>query len=147
MTTSCTRLVRYALLPCFLLLAGFTLRAETNPRFYAVEVSATVQAAPAQIILQWAADPYATGYTIFRKAPAAASWTQVASLAGSINTWSDANVVNGGSYEYAITKTTSLGYKGTGYILAGINAPMIENRGKLMLIVDAAEGDSSLGRW
>ena len=136
MIKSCARVVRHALLPCFLLLAGFSVRAETNPRFYAVEVSATVQPAPAQITLQWSADPYATGYTIFRKAPATTSWTQLTTLAGSINSWSDANVANGGSYEYAITKTTSLGYKGTGYVLAGINAPMVENRGKLVLIVD-----------
>jgi hypothetical protein len=136
MITTCTRGVLRALLPCFLLLAGFPLRAETNPRYYAVEVSATVQTAPAQITLQWAADPYATSYTISRKTPAATAWTQLTSLGGSINSWSDPNVANGGSYEYAITKSTSLGYKGTGYILAGINAPMIENRGKLVLIVD-----------
>ena len=73
MTQTCSRLVRCALLPCFLLLAGFTLRAETNPRFYAVEVSAIVQAAPAQITLQWAADPYATGYIVSRKAAGATS--------------------------------------------------------------------------
>ena len=136
MIKACTRLLRCALLPCLLLLGGFTLRAENNPRVYAVEVSATVQAAPAQITLQWAGDPYATGYTIFRKAPAAPNWTQISSVAGSVNTWSDANVVNGSSYEYAITKSTSAGYSGTGYILAGINAPMAENRGKLVLIVD-----------
>ncbi len=130
-------ILRGALVPCLLLCGlGMSARAETNPRFYAVEVSATVQAAPAQIRLSWALDANATGYTIYRKAPTATSWTQFATLAGSAASWSDQNVVNGGSYEYAIIRTTSLGYQGTGYILAGINAPITENRGKMILVVD-----------
>ncbi|MGZ8920163.1 MAG: fibronectin type III domain-containing protein, partial [Limisphaerales bacterium] len=130
------RLLECALLPCLLFLAGLSTQAETNPRLYAVEVSATVQAAPAQIRLQWPADANATGYNIYRKAPTAASWTHLTSVAGLTTTWADGNVANGSSYEYAITKSTSLGYQGTGYILTGINAPMTENRGKMVLIVD-----------
>ena len=134
----CTSLLRGVVVPCLLIatLASQAARAETNPRFYAVEVSATVQAAPPQINLRWTADANATGYTIYRKAPSATSWSPITSLSGSATTWSDQNVVNGGSYEYAITKNTTLGYPGTGYILAGINAPMTENRGKIILIVD-----------
>ena len=139
MTNICTSLLRAVFIPCLLLfghLSVLNLHAETNPRFYAVEVSATVQAAPAQINLKWAADSNATGYTIFRKAPGATVWNQITTLAGSTTAWTDPNVSNGGSYEYAITKSTTLGYQGSGYILAGINAPMTENRGKMILIVD-----------
>lgn len=136
----CTNLLRHAL-PCLLLLSGLATsvrqnQAETNPRSYAVEVSAAVQAAPARITLRWSGDANATGYNIYRKAPSATSWTHLAGVAGSATTWSDGNVSNGGSYEYAITKSTTLGYQGTGYILAGINTPMIENRGKMVLVVD-----------
>jgi hypothetical protein len=139
MNRFCISWLRSALVPCLLILTSLstlTTRAETNPRYYAVEVSATVQAAPAQINLRWSTDASATGYNIYRKAPNATSWTLLTSLGGSATSWSDQNVANGGSYEYAITKNTSAGYQGTGYILAGINAPMIENRGKMVLIVD-----------
>jgi len=130
-------LLRTALIPCVLTSLGLSARAETNPKYYAVEVSATVQAAPPQITLKWAPDSNATGYTVSRKAPTATSWTQVTTLAGSATAWPDVSVSNGGSYEYQVTKSTSLGYQGAGYVLAGINAPMIENRGKVVLVVDS----------
>ena len=129
-----------ALFPCLLFVFGLASAqsmAETNPRFYAVEVSATIQAAPPQINLEWSDDNSASSYNIYRKAPSATSWTLVTSLPGSGTSWSDQNVSTGASYEYAITKSTSAGYQGTGYVLAGINAPMTENRGKLVLIVDS----------
>jgi hypothetical protein len=134
-----TSLLKAAFIPCLLLfgqLSDVNSHAETDPRLYAVEVSATVQAAPAQINLKWAADSNATSYTIYRKALSATAWTQLTTLAGAATTWSDQNVSNGSSYEYAITKSTAIGYQGTGYILAGINAAMTENRGKMILIVD-----------
>src|SRR5687767_11460877 len=136
MIKNCSSWLRTSLIPCVVLFTSLIARGETNPKFYAVEVSATVYAAPAQIHLRWSADPNATGYTIYKKAPAATAWTQVATLAASANTWSDANVASGSSYEYALTKSTSFGYQGTGYALVGINAPMVENRGKMILIVD-----------
>src|SRR5687768_2148101 len=136
MTNFCTRLLRSALIPCFLVFGGLAARAETNPRFYAVEVSATVQAAPAQIALKWTSDSSATGYNVYRKSPTATSWTHITSLGGSATSWTDGNVASGNSYEYGVTKSTTLDYYGTGYVLAGINAPMTENRGKMVLIVD-----------
>jgi hypothetical protein len=128
--------LRSVFIPCVLSIFTLASRAEINPKYYAVEVSASVQAAPPQINLKWAPDGNSTGYTIYRKAPNASSWSQITTLAGNATTWADLNVANGGSYEYAVMKNTSAGYQGTGYMLAGINAPMMENRGKLVLIVD-----------
>ena len=136
MTNLCTRLLRAAIIHCLLLVGALSTKSEINPRFYAVEVSATVQATPARVTLRWSGDANATGYTIYRKSPSAVAWTQLTSLAGSATTWSDANVADRSSYEYAVTKSTSLGYQGTGYVLAGINAPLTENRGKIILIID-----------
>ena len=140
MKKSCTSLLRTALLPCLLFFCGLAssvpTRGETNPRFYAVEVSATVQTVPAQVTLKWTADSNASGYSIYRKTPSGTSWNFVTSLGGTAATWTDGNVASGNSYEYAVTKSTSVGYQGTGYVLAGINAPMTENRGKMILIVD-----------
>ena len=90
----CTRVLRSTLVPCLILLGVLGAHAETNPRYYAVVVSATVQAAPALITLCCAADASATGYNIYRKAPSATSWTHLTSLAGSATTWIDANVAS-----------------------------------------------------
>ncbi len=107
-----------------------------DPRSYAVELKASVQAAPPQITLTWTPDTNATGYSIYRKAPTAGNWIPVTSVSAATLTWTDVAVANGGSYEYAVVKTTSAGYSGTGYLLAGINVPVVESRGKIILIVD-----------
>ncbi len=125
----------YTLVFSFLLL-GASAFADTDPRYYAVEVSASVQSSPARINLVWPADSNATGYTVGRKAFEATSWTTIATLAGNATSYADSNVSSGAAYEYQISKTTSIGYRGYGYIYAGINAPLIENRGKLVLVVD-----------
>ncbi|MDB6040976.1 MAG: hypothetical protein JWM99_4817, partial [Verrucomicrobiales bacterium] len=110
--------------------------AETDPKFYAIQASAIVQAAPAQITLSWPADPNATGYTISRKAPGTATWGTPINLPGTVLAYTDSAVVANASYEYSITSSTTPGYRATGYVLAGIDAPLIENRGKVILIVD-----------
>jgi fibronectin type 3 domain-containing protein len=134
------------------ILSGFLCqqtRAETDPKFYAVEVSANIQITPAQITLVWPADPRATSYKIYRKSLSASSWTPVTSLQGNATSFADNSVSVGSAYEYQITKSTSYGYQGFGYIFAGIKAPLIENRGKLVLIVEntyAAELAPELSR-
>jgi hypothetical protein len=44
------------------------------------------------------------------------------------------------AYEYRIIKHATYGYTGYGYICAGIHAPLIDHRGKLILIVAADTG-------
>ena len=104
---------------------------------YSVQVSATVQAAPAQITLRWPQDQYMlpNSYTVYRKAPGDTSWGKGVNLAGSATSYTDSNVTVGTAYEYQVVKTTSQ-YTGYGYILSGINVPMTESRGKLLLVVD-----------
>lgn len=109
-------------------------RAETDPKFYAVMVSAQVQESPAQIRLGWGSDPNATSYSISRRN--GGSWSSVGNAAGNATGWTDGNVSAGVAYEYRVIKSTSTGYSGTGYLYAGINAPLIENRGKVILLVD-----------
>lgn len=109
--------------------------AEIDPKYYAVEVSANVQSSPAQVQLVWPGDGSATGYTVSRKSPNATAWTQIATLPGTAASYTDTGSV-GGSFEYRLQKNTSAGYTGYGYILAGIQAPLLENRGKVVLVVD-----------
>jgi hypothetical protein len=60
-------------------------------------------------------------------------------LPGTATNFVDANVTVGTAYEYQIFKTNSASlYSGYGYIMAGLEAPMIENRGKVILVVDGS---------
>jgi hypothetical protein len=111
---------------------------------YSVEISATVQVSPPQITLHWENDDIygVTNFTIYRKAKDATSWNFLTSLNGSTFSWTDPNVSVGSTYEYQIFKGAS-GHVGYGYIYSGINASLIENRGKLVLMV-ATNGLDSL---
>jgi len=105
---------------------------------YAVQVSASVQSSPPQIALTWADDILwdpVNSYTVYRKALNGTSWGTGTVLPGSALGYTDTNVVNGGTYEYQIVRKTTY-YNGYGYIYAGINAPLVEFRGKLILVVD-----------
>jgi hypothetical protein len=103
---------------------------------YSVEISATVQASPPQITLHWENDDIygVTNFTIYRKAKNATSWNLLTRVDGSTFSWTDPNVSVGSTYEYQMVKiaTNHVGY---GYIYSGIDASLIENRGKLLLIV------------
>src|SRR6266850_1676693 len=112
---------------------------------YTVQISAVVQVSPPQITLHWQPDDFgANSYRIFRKSPSANSWgSPLATLPGSVSSYTDSGVAVGSTYEYQIIKAATLGYTGYGYIYSGINASLIEDRGKLILIV-ATEATSSL---
>lgn len=127
---------------------------------HAVQASAVVQGgkssvllgSSAQITLNWPQDTFAIpkSYTISRKSPGATSWGTVAVLPGTTTSFTDNNVLDGSPYEYEIFKTNSTyAYSGFGYIWAGANLPLVENRGQLVLIVDntyAADLAPELGR-
>jgi hypothetical protein len=110
---------------------------------YTVEINATVQTSPPQITLHWQNDDIygVTNFTIYRKAKAATSWNFLTNLNGSTFTWTDPNVSIGSTYEYQVFKGAA-GHVGYGYIYSGINASLIENRGKLLLMVTTNGLDS-----
>ncbi|MFN7142006.1 MAG: fibronectin type III domain-containing protein, partial [Limisphaerales bacterium] len=107
-----------------------------DPKFYAVQVSATVQESPARITLNWTGDSNATGYIVSRKAPNATAWTQVASLPANATSYADNNVTVGTIYEYQVERPTSSRYRGFGYVTAAIKAPLVDQRGKVLFIVE-----------
>src|SRR5215208_6231600 len=104
---------------------------------YAVEVAASVQGSPPGITLSWRDDFYGVNsFTIFRKSRDSTSWgTPLANLPGSSLSYTDTNVTVGVPYEYQIVKHATLGYTGYGYIYSGIEVPLTEARGKLLLII------------
>ena len=114
---------------------------------YAVQVSATVATNPAWVALSWAADAQATSYTVYRRSPGVVSWGSLTNLGGSASGCVDSNVTLGGVYEYRIDKSASAGgtaFTGVGYAYVGIQAPLVDSRGKIVLLVDAVLA-SSLG--
>jgi hypothetical protein len=104
---------------------------------YAVQLSAAVQASPAQVTLSWPQDSSGTpnSYTVYRKAPGATSWGSGTTLPGSATSFVDGSVALGTTYEYAVVKNAG-GYNGYGYIQSGINVPLLDSRGKVLLIVE-----------
>ena len=102
---------------------------------YAVRVSATVQTNPAQISLSWPANAGSTGYLVYRKSRDAKVWGTGLPLPSSASNYVDLNVVAGSSYEYRISKSAT-NYSGEGYVYAGIAVPLVESRGKVVLLVD-----------
>ncbi|HTL58936.1 MAG TPA: hypothetical protein VL361_24830 [Candidatus Limnocylindrales bacterium] len=105
---------------------------------YAVQINATVQTNPAQITLHWEPDELgANSYTIYRKLKDETSWGAPTVLSGAISNYTDSEVSYGAAYEYQIIKRATLGYTGYGYIYAGIDAPLIDHRGTVVLIVAA----------
>ena len=87
-------------------------------------------------------------YTIYRKAPSDTNWGAGINLPGTTTSYVDKNVTVGTAYEYQIVKTTSL-YTGYGYLYSGINVPLTDYRGKLLLVVDntyAAQLTNELAR-
>lgn len=118
-------------------LASQTSHAVEGTWEYAVQASATAQTSPPQIRLTWPQDSVSpvSSYTVYRKALDGTSWGTGTMLPGSTTNYVDSNVTVGSAYEYQIVKVTS-SYNGYGYVYAGINVPVIEARGKLVLLVD-----------
>src|SRR5258706_1518759 len=146
------------MIPVCLLLLSSLQRARVDADWvYAVEMSAQVQLSPPRISLNWEFDSYdPDSYTIYRKSRDATHWGQpLATLDGSATNFTDTNVVVGATYEYQIVKVNNslsqpqYDYTGYGYLYTGINAPLTESRGKLLLVVatnSTATLSNELGR-
>jgi hypothetical protein len=108
-----------------------------------VLVSAEVRKSPPQIELRWPADPKATGYTVYRKKPSATEWgAERATLEATQTRYADTEVDVGVLYEYKVLKSAQAQektFKGTGYLTAAIELPLMERRGKVVLLVDSTQ--------
>ena len=109
-----------------------------TPMDRAVQLSATIQRSPPAIQLNWLPNADAISYTVSRKAPDSGTWGGGIPLSAAIRTYLDESVVPGLEYEYRVVKETSL-FPGYGFICAGIDTPLVDYRGKLILIVDESQ--------
>jgi hypothetical protein len=126
----------YLLLSCILF--GISALFAQNPIDYSIRVSAIIQKSPAQILLHWPKDLNVANYFIYKRLKGGASFgSPIATLINTDTSYTDNNVTVGVNYEYQLVKTiTKIAYYGFGYISAGIEVPVTENRGKLILLFD-----------
>ncbi|MFT3886245.1 MAG: thrombospondin type 3 repeat-containing protein [Flavobacteriales bacterium] len=102
-----------------------------------VLASCVVQSSPPRITINWSGWNNVTGYQIFRKVKGGTNWgSAVATLDASALSWTDNNVTVGTNYEYRILRTTQNLGNGYCYINSGIEVPLVEARGKIILLVD-----------
>lgn len=104
----------------------------------AVEINATVQESPPRIDLVWNSSSFPIiEQKIYRRLDDQSPWSLLATLADSATTFTDSSVSLGKAYEYWIYRVFSdLPSTACGYIRAGIRAPLVADRGKLILLVD-----------
>src|SRR5581483_11146545 len=117
---------------------GFNGHCVESTAEYSVQLSVTIQTNPAAIQLNWPQDQCTppTRYELFRKDPESSWWGRATYLPGTATTFLDTNVAIGSAYEYQMVKATHR-YNGYGYICAGIQLPTVEDRGKVLLVVDS----------
>lgn len=130
------------LLTVSLLISLLSISFGQTTKDYAVQLTATTQASPAQVTLKWPSSSTATGYTIYRKLISnTTSWGNViSSLPGTATSYIDNNVSANEAYEYQVIKNGS--FNSHGYICVGLNSDPIHYRGKLLLLVDSTYLDS-----
>ena len=110
--------------------------AETTPHDHSVELTAAITENPPKITLQWQPDGNAKRYIISRKVLGEKTWQQIGAIEGRVTSFSDSSPTAGIAYEYQVIKNTDLGYAGYGYICSGIRRNVVEDRGKLILLVE-----------
>ncbi|MGZ5543131.1 MAG: hypothetical protein ACXWIU_00530 [Limisphaerales bacterium] len=107
-----------------------------DTRSHAVELWASIQESPPQITIQWRNNWEGLSYYVQRKSKADTQWTAVATLNSGTTSFTDSNVTIGSAYEYSVIEYPPNEFPHTGYIFAGIRAPLQDQRGKIILLVD-----------
>lgn len=116
-------------------LLSFVAFSQSSSERAAVRITATVQNTPS-ITLSWAPIGSTTSLAVYRKTKTASSWgSAVATPGATSTTWTDNSISTGVGYEYKIVRI-SAGVTGTGYVHAGIHVPVVDYRGKMILLVD-----------
>jgi hypothetical protein len=103
---------------------------------FAVQLSATARTDPARVELNWTTDPFPVrDYVVQRKGVTDTAWSEPVILGPEATSFTDENVEAGKTYEYQVIRHAAT-YTAFGYIAVGINAPLVDSRGKVILVVD-----------
>ncbi|MDX1952775.1 MAG: fibronectin type III domain-containing protein [Verrucomicrobiota bacterium] len=137
------RAIRAVTVPSLIItfLAGFIFpyaNAAVSARDLSVQLSARANTSNVSIELFWKApETTAAGYRIFRKLKEENLWQETGHVTGTATNYIDKNVRIGSSYEYKVVREfTEPEPAGYGYIYAGLQAPLIEFRGKVLLVLE-----------
>lgn len=134
--------VRLALAGCLLLsLVGARTAAAQTPRDYVIPMTARVAKKPLGITLQWESSP-ATSLTLYKRALGGTAWSSPITLSASATSYVDKSVVVGTPYEYRLVRQAlvgSMSVTALGFLASGIELPLTESRGRLVLIVDETQ--------
>lgn len=110
-------------------------------RDFAIDLKADVSPTVPRITLSWSLRQASniTGQEIYRRTKGQVAWgAALATLTTTDTSWADTTALPGVEYEYWMKRTyTSISPSNPlGYITAGYNLPMVENRGVTLLVVD-----------
>jgi hypothetical protein len=114
------------------------LQAQT-PRDFAVDLSAAVSTNVPRITLSWTQRRQGniTAQKLHRRLKGENAWVKQADLATNQTSYADASALEGVEYEYWMERRLSLNPGvAVGYLSAGVNVPMVESRGRLLLVID-----------
>ncbi|MCX5757586.1 MAG: fibronectin type III domain-containing protein, partial [Candidatus Hydrogenedentes bacterium] len=117
-------------------LAPLRALATTTAEGVVIKASAVVQESPPKITLTWPAGASTGSIFVYRKADDGTAWGSpiAGPLANTTTGYEDASIAEGAPYEYWVHQ----GAPATeGYVDAGIKVPLVEDRGKIVLIVDS----------
>jgi len=112
------------------------------PRDYAIEISAEFDNSRNQVVLSWPANAATTSYQSIPKVAGFAFLGLRSSRRRDHPTGCvDKTVVPGTEYEYSVRAevTDGTSYQRIGYVRTGAAAPLRENRGKIVLVVDSTK--------
>ena len=103
-----------------------------------VQVDAQVQVSPPAITLNLRCTGPHLGFNVYRRTSYTAAWGgPIATLTATGGTnYTDTAVTVGTRYEYQVIGQGSVWYPG--YVSSGINVPLVEDRGKIVLVIQSA---------
>ncbi len=123
-----------------LALAVSAVRGQT-PRDFAIDLYAVPSTNTPCLTLNWSIRRQGniTAQKIHRRVKGGTAWVKQADLATNATSFVDSTAVPGVEYEYWMERTYTGIYPTTamGYLSAGVEVPMVESRGKLLLVIDS----------
>ena len=132
--------MKIKLVAALLMLLAAPLCAQT-PRDFAVDLYSTVSTSSPCITLNWTIRRQSniTAQKVHRRLKGAAVWVKQADLATNQTSFADGTAVPGVEYEYWMERTYTGISPSTamGYLSSGVNVPMVDSRGILLLVIDS----------
>lgn len=138
----CPRLLLRLLLPALVFLAVAAPAARAEMPAAVVPLTATASGTAPHITLHWPADADAYEIKLWRRVKGSPDWGVPLTLAGTLSSYADAAAERGVAYEYSLQISRNAPAVPTatrGALVAGCDLPLVENRGNVLLYIDATQ--------